>query len=79
MASFFHESAPLVPPAVISNEWWCIRTGERSMLQKSGKNDIADSEFCEGRWKISVNEKNNVFFAGSGYRMRYRMIPVALK
>ena len=50
------------------------------MLQKSGKNDNAvDIEFCEGRRKISVNKRNNVFFAGSGYRIRYRMIPAALK
>ena len=25
---------PLVPPAVISDKWWCVRTGEQSMLQK---------------------------------------------
>ncbi len=35
------------------------------MLQKSGKNDTADSEFCEGRRKISVNKGNNLFFVGS--------------
>ncbi len=35
------------------------------MLQKSGKNDIADSEFCEERRTISVDERNNVFFVGS--------------
>ena len=48
------------------------------MLQKSGKNDIADSEFCEGRRKISVNERNNLFFVGSGIPDKDGMIPVVL-
>ena len=70
--------APKVPPAVNQLQRWCISTGERSMLQKSGKNDIADSEFCEGRRKISVNERNNLFFVGSGIPDKNGMIPVVL-
>ena len=78
MTSFFPESAPLVPPTIISNKRWCIRTGERSMLQKSGKTTLQTASFARGRRKISGNKRNNVFFAGSGYRTRYRMIPATL-
>ena len=45
---------------------------------KVRKNDIADSEFCEGRRKISVNERNNLFFVGSGIPDKNGMIPVVL-
>ncbi len=48
------------------------------MLQKSGKNDIADSEFCEERRMISENEKTTYFSLGALHRIRYGRIPAAL-
>jgi len=62
LASFFHESAPLVLPAIISNPGGASGPAG-GYAAKVRKNDKADSEFCEGRQKNFAKEGNDSIFS----------------